>query len=64
MPFNSLGSSRGLLSKSFSTAGDPALLPLVKEDLKGDWVLNVNDNWKQDQGTLKKWSLELGYEVI
>lgn len=62
IPFNSLGSNKGLLSKSFSTTSDLYLTPLVSEDLNGDWTLNVNDNWKQDEGVLEKWSLELGFE--
>ncbi len=62
IPFNTLGSRHGLLSKSFSTTIDPALIPLINEDMHGDWTLNVNDNWEQDQGTLNKWSMELGFE--
>jgi len=62
IPFNSLGSTQGLLSASFSTTADTELASLVKEDLNGDWTLNVNDNWEQDTGTLRKWSMEIGYE--
>ena len=57
--FNSLGTSQGLLSKSFSTTSDPNLSPLINENIHGDWTLNVSDNWKLDKGTLKKWSIEL-----
>jgi subtilisin-like proprotein convertase family protein len=59
--FNSLGTGQGLLSKSFSTTSDPNLLPLINESLQGDWTLNINDSWKQDSGTLKKWSMELSF---
>jgi M6 family metalloprotease-like protein len=62
IPFNSLGSTRGLLSTSFSTTADPDLTALLHENVTGEWTLNVNDNWEQDKGTLKKWSLELEYE--
>lgn len=60
--FNTLGSGSGPVSKSFSTTTDPALACLVNEALAGDWTLNVNDTWKQDTGTLIKWSMELGYD--
>jgi subtilisin-like proprotein convertase family protein len=60
--FNTLGSAGGLLSPSFSTPTDPGLTALVGESLKGDWTLNVSDNWEHDSGFLNKWSLELGYE--
>jgi M6 family metalloprotease-like protein len=60
--FNSLGTSQGILSKSFSTTSDPNLSPLILENLQGDWTLNVTDNWKQDNGSLKKWAMELGFE--
>jgi len=59
IPFNSLGTNQGILSKSFSTTSDPNLSPLISENLQGDWTLNVTDNWKQDKGSLKKWSVEL-----
>jgi len=57
--FNSLGSSQGLLSKSFSTTSHHSLSLLIGENMHGDWTLNVSDNWKLDKGTLKKWSMEL-----
>jgi subtilisin-like proprotein convertase family protein len=60
--FNSRGTAHGLLSTSFSTTADPGLLPLVNENLQGDWILNVTDNWEHDKGTLEKWSVELAYE--
>ena len=61
VPFNFLGSSQGILSTTFSTTADPGLVSLVNEDLTGDWTLQITDTWKHDTGTLKKWSLELGY---
>ena len=60
--FNSLGANQGGLAKSFSTTSDPNLSPLIGEQMQGDWTLNVADNWKQDTGSLKKWSIELGFE--
>jgi subtilisin-like proprotein convertase family protein len=60
--FNSLGTNQGLLSKPFSTTTDSNLSPLFNEDLQGDWMLNVNDNSKLDEGLLKKWSMELAFE--
>ncbi|WDP90735.1 MAG: M6 family metalloprotease domain-containing protein [Desulfobacter sp.] len=59
VPFNSLGSGRGILQKEFTLASQPSLATLLEDDIKGNWTLHISDNWKADTGALKKWGVEL-----
>lgn len=62
VPFNSLGSKKGVLAGEFSSESLPALADLIHEQIRGDWTLHVSDGWERDTGVLKKWGLEMNAE--
>ncbi|WP_022665711.1 M6 family metalloprotease domain-containing protein [Desulfospira joergensenii] len=62
IPFNSLGSKKGILAGEFTSASLPALADLLHEQIQGEWTLHVSDGWERDTGVLKKWGLEMSAE--
>lgn len=60
---NRSGASTDDLVKSYTSEDTPALVELVGEDAKGDWVLKVADLARWDLGTLRGWGLEIVLET-
>lgn len=49
------------LKRTYSPANYPALQTLSNAEMKGDWILQVRDTAREDEGTLKSWTLKITY---
>jgi subtilisin-like proprotein convertase family protein len=54
-----LGGSQDNLIATYDSASPGELASMVGQPMKGDWVLSVFDRAAQDEGTLRRWSIEL-----
>jgi len=59
---NRAGANLHNLVKTYTIADTPALATFVGQQAHGDWMLTVADLAKDDVGTLRRWSLEIGIE--
>lgn len=55
---NGTGGNQHDLVATFTSADNTALAALVGESIQGDWTLRVRDRAADDEGILKRWSLE------
>ena len=54
-----LGGSRDDLVATYDSASPGVLADMIGQPVKGDWVLGVVDRARRDEGTLKRWTIEL-----
>lgn len=57
------GASARDLVASFTSEGLPELQAFTGETIQGDWTLSVVDTAPADEGTLRKWGLEIGIDT-
>jgi subtilisin-like proprotein convertase family protein len=53
------GGSADNLVTTYDSTSPGVLTTMVGQPMKGDWVLNVSDRVRRDEGKLKSWRLEL-----
>lgn len=54
-----LGGSQDNLIVTYDSASPGELASMAGQPMKGDWVLSVADRAGQDEGTLRRWSIQL-----
>ena len=54
-----LGGSRDDLVATYDSASPGVLADMIGQPVKGDWVLGVVDRAQRDEGTLRRWTIEL-----
>ncbi|WP_455207377.1 proprotein convertase P-domain-containing protein [Kaarinaea lacus] len=59
MLHNKTGGQQNDLKKTYESASDEVLAPLVGQSVNGDWTLRVSDLMGNDVGTLNNWNLEI-----
>jgi subtilisin-like proprotein convertase family protein len=47
------------LREEYNSASHPPMAAFVNEEIKGDWVLSVSDNYGDDTGKLNQWEIEI-----
>ncbi len=54
-----LGGSSDDLVATYDSASPGVLGDMIGQPAQGDWVLGVVDHARRDEGTLKRWTIEL-----
>ena len=54
-----LGGSTDNIVATFDSVSPGVLTTMIGQSIAGAWVLNVSDRARRDEGTLKRWTIEL-----
>ncbi|MDR4498738.1 MAG: proprotein convertase P-domain-containing protein [Candidatus Scalindua sp.] len=60
---NKSGGDQKNLVTQYDSVTTQSLAELVGEQIRGNWILRVMDLAWRDVGTLKEWSIEIGYVI-